>query len=593
MTRTPRLIVLLFAQGLVTNSPAQQYSPAQHSPDWNEIVVRDALVPRPWELGDEASHTFAHPIGDPGGDGYDDFFFAGFNLPPTSSSRDPRIVWNLKPHPMVGVLDKVHLPDLADVRYQSSARPITLASISTPSGSVRIVVQYQCPQYGRYCLSAFEPETGRHIFSTPPPSGPGLQTRHFKTACSAGDVNVDGYGDIFFEGTSNPTGHFAAGVISGKDGSILWQQFFPDYNTLQPSTVFWLDDELRDLNGDAIPDCIGGYIDLSFVGHMIVFSGRDGAVLWQMDDAFPDLSPYRPGTVTPDLSGDGHPDIVSASGGSSLAGGLGSVSAVSGLDGTILWSFSRDRLSQLAADHWGSGTFVDFDTPVWSNPAGPYSTKHNVFVSAQVRGNFPTRDRLRVALEFDGRTGDFLGFREYPATLFPWANEPLQHLDAPIWSENLFVLGDIDGDGLDELGLTVLEQQATPYFNSYLAILGQRTWQLPEEVASGEAVHADLWIPSSPGLPFFVAASTVFDPVHGLPIGGWRSDLAASPTYAWSTTRPLVGQLDMEGYTTVQFRTPASSSFIGTTLYTQPIVVDPLKPNRTKTVGSLGQTLIR
>ena len=574
---------------------AQTEQQEQHAWNWEALVVRDTLIPRPWQLGDVASLGPGAPLGDSNRDAYGDYFVSGANLPDIGSGRDLRTLWTFSRAPQRHESTRFDLPGFSPISWQSTNDMQTLALVKPPSGNTRLIARYSCPGFSS-CLGAFDLESGKLLFSiaAPPPDAQGNQLIVFDAAVPAGDVDIDGCDDVFFEGRTLGGTQYGVGILSGVDGSLIWQRFFPDRSFVLPRTVNWTGAN-RDLNGDQVPDCIGSYVDTSLVSHYLALSGSDGSVLWDLQDPYALATFTRPGVLSPDLSGDGISDFVLSSNASSLSGSsLGAIVAVSGATGQVLWAQSRDAMTHKAERVWGRGVTIAFESPVWTAPYGQGDKGPLVFAAVQIHGSqFGFRGRYRVAICLDAVDGSFEGFAEYPETIDPWASEDFQHLDAPIWAESLQLLGDIDGDGWTEIGAQVLIDSQSPDYETYYAIVGNRSWHVPNVARPDSEVQCGLFIPSSPGLPFSILASTAFDAKAGRVFAGWRTDLAHSATLQSSLSRPIRGKLDVQGRADLRLSVPPSQSLVGQVLYTQALVVDPSKPHRIKTMSSLGVTEIQ
>lgn len=118
-----------------------------------------------------------------------------------------------------------------------------------------------------------------------------------------GDVNDDGCDDIVTGQWDNKVD-----VLSGLDGSILWTQWV---GTLNGGDT-WAVDRCDDVTGDGIPEVVVG----SFDTKIYLMSGASGEILWDY------ATGNRLYTVrgTPDLNGNGTPDVV---GGTQMIGSSG------------------------------------------------------------------------------------------------------------------------------------------------------------------------------------------------------------------------------------------------------------------------------
>jgi len=179
---------------------------------------------------------------------------------------------------------------------------------------------------------------------------------------AAGDVDGDGVGDLLVGERQGPTGGTPPGkvrVLSGSDGALLWLGH-GDPNSLDPGRVVA---GLGDVDGDGVPDVAMGNAaasaaGLSLAGRVEVRSVAKDLVIWQLSGtrAFELLGNAL--ARIPDVDGDGADDLaVGVSGG----GGHGSLLMLSGSDGSVLWqvpgtsAFPEGRVLAAAGDFDGDG----------------------------------------------------------------------------------------------------------------------------------------------------------------------------------------------------------------------------------------------
>ena len=164
----------------------------------------------------------------------------------------------------------------------------------------------------------------------------------------AGDVNGDGFADLIV-GANTATevlgGEGAAYVFSGVDGAMLYQ-----FQGVGPNENFGTSvSDAGDVNGDGYPDLIigakgaqpGGLVN---AGSVFVYSGRDGALLQQWDGAA--VSDLLGNNVSGagDVNGDGFSDLIFQAFGTDPGGisNAGSAYVYSGATGSLLHRFDGD-----------------------------------------------------------------------------------------------------------------------------------------------------------------------------------------------------------------------------------------------------------
>ncbi len=133
---------------------------------------------------------------------------------------------------------------------------------------------------------------------------------------SAGDVNLDGFADLFV-GSENDLVY----CLSGKDGSILWS-----WNVTMD---IWSVAALSDVNGDGINDCLAGTANDT----VYCFSGKPINGVTEIIWAKPTNGRIETVATISDLDGDGINDC--------LTGGRDNiVRCYSGSSGQLLWLYT-------------------------------------------------------------------------------------------------------------------------------------------------------------------------------------------------------------------------------------------------------------
>lgn len=163
----------------------------------------------------------------------------------------------------------------------------------------------------------------------------------------AGDVNGDGFGDLVvgaFGAASGGVGQAgAAYVFSGADGSTLYQW---SGTNLQDQLGYCVSGA-GDVNADGYDDVVigvpgadpGGRIG---AGSMLVFSGVDGALLYEFEGTDTDDNFGVAVSGAGDVNADGYADIIGGTWQASVGGitQSGIASVYSGADGSLLYSWS-------------------------------------------------------------------------------------------------------------------------------------------------------------------------------------------------------------------------------------------------------------
>lgn len=155
-----------------------------------------------------------------------------------------------------------------------------------------------------------------------------------------GDLNLDGYADLLV-GCSNGSGG-SAFAYSGLDGSLLFQ-----WTGYGGQFGYYLS-AAGDVDADGHPDMLIADYDadpagVNRAGSVYVFSGADGSQIYRFDGTIPAQELGSSVAEAGDIDQDGHDDFI--------IGGAGGAFAYSGADGSILYHFtgSEPNYGEVAA----------------------------------------------------------------------------------------------------------------------------------------------------------------------------------------------------------------------------------------------------
>ena len=203
------------------------------------------------------------------------------------------------------------------------------------------------------------------------------------SAASAGDVNGDGFADIIvgaYGADANGLNSGAARVYSGLDGSLLYTfagDSAGDHFGISVAGA-------GDVDGDGHADLIiGAWRDDNGgndTGSARVISGATGAILYTFNGDSPaDFFGYSVAGAG-DVNGDGHADvIIGAFGDDNNGSASGSTRVISGVDGTLLYTFSGFSTGDVsgfavAAARKSHSTVTDFARFRGWSTSVPFST---------------------------------------------------------------------------------------------------------------------------------------------------------------------------------------------------------------------------
>lgn len=302
-------------------------------------------------------------------------------------------------------------------------------------------------------------------------SGTFLNDQFGRVVSRAGDVNGDGFDDVIVGAPETGAGSGSAYVYSGRDGALLysWSGLITTHRMGASVSA------AGDVNADGFDDVVVGVPGYGFFeGAAFVYSGLNGAILYQFlgSASFDQLGRSVGGAG--DVNDDGFDDVVLA------AAGIAAVYVHSGLDGSVLYTFNGGGFGQTVS---GAGDVnsdgyddVIVGTPT-ASPNGASSGSVSIYSGADgselfTKSGTVADDRLGASVSSagdvngDGFDDVILGAPEPFASggagraevyaLAPVALELAQVLAAPFsgsWAQASSVAraGDVNGDGFDDV----------------------------------------------------------------------------------------------------------------------------------------------
>jgi outer membrane protein assembly factor BamB len=547
-----------------------------------DLVVREVFPPKmnSWESG------FLPPLflTDPTSTYSNAFFSVEGMMGPNGISRTPlRLLSDHGRRSMSG-------PDARTLIYANSEIDSPqVALLSTPNGLEFVAMSRPfVPD-----LSVWDVSTGqflRWLPLPPPPAGQAPLTG-FNFFTNAGDINGDGWDDLFFQDWANSTPRKAiAGCIDGLTGDAIWMDYSSGFGTM--SRVSMLNPgPPADQNGDGVGDFISGFeiIDFFFQHqHRITaHSGVDGAVLWRRELPTTWLRRVTSGGL--DLNGNGSIDLVSVDSPDFVLGQNGNITALDGADGSIIWQRDCTFIQALvpSANRWGLG----FPLMLAPNPSGS-----GVDLILSVGLGYAAGGSGWGFVYLDASTGVVGDFYSPPPNLLPWFPDPVGIPGAPIISAPT---GDYDGDGFQEIGvvapLPAYDTGATTLQPFALAILGQRTLFGPEYPKIGDQVDLTIALPAIPNAPYQVILSPTFAPRgKAWQPQDWPTMMASTGLLQRTLQHPnFQGTLDANGQASISFNLPNNPNYVHQTLYARALILDPNSPGDVRTQTSLLRMVIQ
>ena len=193
------------------------------------------------------------------------------------------------------------------------------------------------------CDGGSPPDTGD--VASPDAPAPGAWLGY--ALCSAGDLDGDGYSDLFAGAPGAARGGLLSGAVlarSSHDGRVLARLDGTRARAVLGSALA----ALGDLDGDGVIDLAAGAPKDATpglaTGSIVVLSGRDLSRLWQKAGPAPGAHFGDALANVGDVDGDGHADVVLGASAASASGvEAGQVRLVSGATGAMLCVSDGER----------------------------------------------------------------------------------------------------------------------------------------------------------------------------------------------------------------------------------------------------------
>ncbi|KAA3606133.1 MAG: hypothetical protein DWQ01_18240 [Planctomycetota bacterium] len=386
---------------------------------------------------------------------------------------------------------------------------------------------------------------------------------HGSSICSGGDINLDGFDDVVVGAdNASPNGETAAGkvfVYSGLDGAVLFEfdgSFAGDHFGGSIAGG-------RDFDLDGFPDILIGAplasrAGVEQVGVCYVVSGQTGGNIFEIvGPLFPFQGFGSPVAGLEDVNSDGYPDFMVSATGSEIGGpGTGSVFVFSGFDGMLLYRIDGREPGETIGFGIDSVQDLDFDQ------------LGDLIISVVPNANII--DKVQV---YSGVNGELLDVIDGPSS-----DEG--------FGKSIATMGDLSGNGLDAIAVgakgeangNLVDAGAVYIYNPNPFIFADAT---ELSASSGVPVQILMSFPESEANTKYAlllsGAGTGPTTIAGLEVPLGQSLLLSQMLTGWApfNLHGAFGTLDVNAQATATLDSdPTLAGLVGTTFYMAAVTYD-------------------
>jgi hypothetical protein len=410
----------------------------------------------------------------------------------------------------------------------------------------------------------------------------------------AGDVNQDGSDDFLYEGLGrDPNNNMfkVLGVFDGLRMEPMWLVVQNPARELSALMRPWGGyPRFEDLNGDGFVDVIVRWTPVGglFYEEIRALSGKDGALLWQHFFPRPLYSVFGTVQVWPvgDLDSDGVSDVLGYAGADARQSEPGYLRAVSGATGQQLWETTAedfDPYYSVSLSTWSILSTLNEWPDITGDGIPEIYSAHTLIPNSGGR----------IVFEFwimDGVTTKVLQTMELGFDTFaPWSTVSLPAIAGIIMEIDV----DDDGwpEGYVEVNVDpgVAYPGAHQATVGVESLRLPETVQTGVPISCKIHIPSS---PGKDFRLFFSKSFKPGGAAHH--IGGWNTTLQLdATTQKMNGVTGTTGTLDNHGWTSGTFTLPAGAGLEGSTIYVRGIILDPTKPSGIKTLTTLSTLIVQ